>query len=471
MKLFTRLLLLFLLVAVLPLALLGYLNLQDDEASLRQQALERMSGLADKKMNQVEDYLAERVQDVRLMVHSPQVMNEMPGMVAAYADRAGARYAAEDKLMRQYFRRYVDEAGWFYDLFLITPQGEIVYTQKHENDFATNLITGPYRDSQLALAFKTTSMTLEPRISGYEKYAPSRMPALFITVPLMLDGQFKGVLAAQLSNHLLHKVAMDATGMGLSGEAVFAQRDGDGVLFTTPLKYRADAALDFRVSQKSGHAIPMIKALTGASGEGIGLDYRGASVVAAWRYMPELDWGMVVKMDAEEVFASINRQRVVMLETLLGLLLFIGLVAYYFGRQLTDPLEDMALTAAEVARGNLDKQADESAPGELGQFAAAFNRMSQNLRALYHSLDDRIEERTRDLNISNELLQDEIVEREHIEASLRDTQQHLSNSLNDLRYQKFVLDQHALVVTTDLNGAINYVNEKFCALTGYSARN
>ena len=469
MKLFTRLLLLFGLVAVLPLALLGYLNLQDDEETLRQQVLERMSGLADKKMNQVEDYLSERVQYVRMLAHSPQVMNEMSGMAVAYADRAGARYVAEDKLMRQYFSRYVDEAGWFYDLFLITPQGEIVYTQKHESDFATSLITGANRDLQLAHAFQTTRMTLEPRISGYEQYAPSHAPALFITVPIMLDGQFKGVLAVQLSNNLLYQVAADATGLGVSGEAEFAQRDGDDILFTTPLKYRADAALDFRVSQKSELAVPMFKALTGTSGEGQGLDYRGKAVVAAWRYLPEMDWGMVVKMDADEVFASIYQQRIVMFETLLGLLLFIGLAAYYFGRQITVPLENLALTADEVARGNLDQQADESAPGELGMFAAAFNRMSQNLRELYHSLDDRIEARTRDLNVSNELLQEEIVEREHIEAALRDSQQHLSSSLNDLRYQKFVLDQHALVATTDLSCAINYVNEKFCALTGYTA--
>ena len=469
MKLYTRLLLLFLLVAVLPLALLGYLNLQDDQETLRQQALERMSGLADKKVNQVEDYLAERVQDVRMLAHSPQVMKEMSVMAAAYGDRAGARYAAEDKLTRQYFRRYVDEAGWFYDIFLITTDGEIVYTQKHEADFATNLITGAYRDSQLALAFQTTRMTLEHRISGYEQYAPSQTSALFITVPVMAGGRFIGVLAVQLDKKLFYQVATDATGLGVSGEAEFGQRDGDSVLFTTPLKYRAAAAMNLRMASSEIRNSPMISSLYGTSGAGVKPDYRGKQVVAAWRYLPELDWGMVVKMDADEVFASINQQRITMLETLLRLLLFIALVAYYFGRQITVPLQNMALTADEVARGNLDKQVDESAPGELGLFAQAFNRMSQNLRELYRSLDERIEERTRDLNVSNEQLQQEIIEREYIEAALRDSQQDLSRSLDDLRYQKFVLDQHAMVATTDINGSITYANEKFCALTGYTA--
>lgn len=52
---------------------------------------------------------------------------------------------------------------------------------------------------------------------------------------------------------------------------------------------------------------------------------------------------------------------------------------------------------------------------------------------------------------------------------MRDSQQHLRSSLDDLRYQKFVLDQHALVVTTDAAGAITYANEKFCVLSGYTA--
>ena len=469
MKLYTRLLLLFLLVAVLPLALLGYLNLQDDQETLRQQALERMSGLADKKVNQVEDYLTERVQDTRMLAHSPQVMHEMSVMTAAYGDRTGARYAAEDKLMRQYFKRYVDEAGWFYDIFLINTDGEIVFSQKHEDDFASNLITGPYRDSQLARAFHTTRMTLEPTISGYERYAPSQIPALFITVPVMVDGHFRGVLAVQLDQELLYRVATDATGLGVSGEAEFGQRDGDGVLFTTPLKYRADAAMNLRLATQEISNSPMVSSLYGTSGAGVKSDYRGKQVVAAWRYLPELDWGMVVKMDADEVFASIKQQRIIMFETLLGLLLFVALVAWYFGRQITVPLENMALTADEVARGNMDIQADESVPGELGLFAQAFNRMSRNLRELYHSLDERIEARTRDLNVSNEQLKEEIIEREYIEAALRDSQKNLSSLLDDLRYQKFVLDQHAMVATTDIRGAITYANEKFCALTGYTA--
>jgi PAS domain S-box-containing protein len=64
---------------------------------------------------------------------------------------------------------------------------------------------------------------------------------------------------------------------------------------------------------------------------------------------------------------------------------------------------------------------------------------------------------------------------ESLSALMRDlvrqhdeSQRDLHAALTDLAYQKFALDQHAIVSTTNLAGEIIYANDKFCEISGYS---
>jgi diguanylate cyclase (GGDEF)-like protein/PAS domain S-box-containing protein len=419
MRISQRLLLLFLLVAVLPLILLSFFNLRQSETTLRAETLGRLAVLADKKVAQVGSYLGERMRDTRSLAQSRQVVQAMPALLRAYEVGYGSMpYRQIARELDGNFSGVIGDGVLFHDVFLISPRGEVAYTYKREADFGTSLIDGPYRDSQLARAFRESRMTLEGSLSSFEFYTPSARPAAFIVVPVMRDGMFGGAIAVQLKIGKIYEVAEDRVGMGRSGETVLSTRlDAQHVMYLAPLNRERELDL---LHPRDYAKVPFImrEALRGTSGSGISEDYRGIGVVAAWRYLPGLDWGMVVKIDADEVFAPLARQRMLLLEALAVLLLFAGGAAFYFGRQISEPLGELARTADEMAGGNLDKRANEYVPGELGVFARAFNHMAEKLQAMYHSLEERIEERTRELNVTNEQLQEEIIERTLIEQNL-----------------------------------------------------
>ncbi|HZZ17123.1 MAG TPA: PAS domain S-box protein, partial [Candidatus Sulfotelmatobacter sp.] len=62
----------------------------------------------------------------------------------------------------------------------------------------------------------------------------------------------------------------------------------------------------------------------------------------------------------------------------------------------------------------------------------------------------------------------DISERKRAEESLRESLATSKMALKDVADQKFALDQHAIVATTDVQGTITYVNEKFCEISKYS---
>ena len=90
----------------------------------------------------------------------------------------------------------------YYDMFLINPQGQVVYTVFGETDFASDLQTGPYRDSNLAGLIRQVIASKEKgftNLADFAAYAPSYgAPASFIAAPIFSGSRLVGVLAFQM---------------------------------------------------------------------------------------------------------------------------------------------------------------------------------------------------------------------------------------------------------------------------------
>ncbi|WP_310451082.1 EAL domain-containing protein [Sulfuritalea sp.] len=395
----------YLLVAVLPLAGLALYYQASFETSLRKTVLENLAVIADKKVDKIETYIGERMSDAQQASHSAAVREAIASFGPAFR-RGGLRapdYLAAELRLREVLAGM--QGADYYDLLLIDSGGDVVFSVAREPDLGTNLRTGPWRDTQLAQGFELALGTLQTHLTRFKPYPPSgQRAAAFLVSPVLSEGVLIGALALQVDISQLEAVVTDRSGLGASGEVALAQRDGDGVLFTAPLNRKPDAAYRFRLALAET-PYPMQQALAGGRDTGIVRDYSGIESVAAWRYLPSLGWGMVVKTDAAEALAPVARLHRLSYLALGLFLLFSAVAAVWLGRSLSRPVRRLTAIAEDIAGGNLSRRAPSGGGDELGRLADAFNHMTDELVAARVDLEARVLARTAELAEANHQLQ------------------------------------------------------------------
>lgn len=216
-----------------------------------------------------------------------------------------------------------------------------------------------------------------------------------------------------------------------------------------PLEYRIEAR-------------PASLAASGKDGLIEAKDYRGKTVLAAYRHVrmsPEFGWGLVVKCDKDELFAMVREElKYTALTGVFGILavvLLTGLVV----RRLTGPLLSLSDTANRVADGDFEARATVSSSDEVGVLATTFNSMIQGIQDSHRHLEERVHSRTAELNKANVELEAEIAGRKRTEQTLRDSEEKLRAVVET------AVDG---IVTIDARGIIQSINPAAEKMFGYS---
>jgi signal transduction histidine kinase len=113
-----------------------------------------------------------------------------------------------------------------------------------------------------------------------------------------------------------------------------------------------------------------------------------------------LDWSVLTTAPLNELLRPTKETAQVL--TYIGLFVtsLTVLIAYFFARSITQPLQRTAALAEQISRGNYSHRLEENIGGEIGSLAKSINEMAT-----------RVEERAAEITTRNEKLTSEIVER------------------------------------------------------------
>ncbi|MGC9526358.1 MAG: ATP-binding protein [Limnospira sp.] len=182
-----------------------------------------------------------------------------------------------------------------------------------------------------------------------------------------------------------------------------------------------------------------------------------------------LEWTIAVVIPEADFMEQIQintRITVALCLIALGVAIAIGWVT---GGWITRPVADLGQAAAALSAGDWDRKVGRSCTRELQTLARAFNQMRGQLRRSYHqlqdyshSLEEKVAERTRELEQKVEIAEAAVRERRQAEIALRDSEQKFSTAFHSA--------PHPITLSRFRDGIHLEVNESFCRVTGYEVR-
>jgi len=202
-------------------------------------------------------------------------------------------------------------------------------------------------------------------------------------------------------------------------------------------------------------------------GEYVG--FSGKQMLGASMPFYDSNWTLVVEQEKYELLLPMW----VMFLEQMAMLIVLGALSIYLYLRLQDKAIIHPLVRLQEAIEEVEKTQDFSKPiqldsrDEFGILANAFNRMSHNLDSVYRHLEQRVTERTEELQVLNEQIRGNLRISQEMQQKLAKSEQETKQALTELELQKLALDKHAIVSITDITGTITYANDLFCKISQY----
>jgi len=416
-----KLILVLVSVGLVPLIFVSWFLLEQSRETITRDVFNHLISVRDGKHSQILLLDRRTKSDIKVLAQSSHMGAALDAFSSAVQDGQidleqfdyfeSLEYGAS-------FRHFLKEYG-YYDLMLVTLDGDIVYSTKRESDLGQNILAPPLNDGQLATWLERGFE--QAVVTEFEIYLPSGSRVIsFLLAPIDQGSGAVGAVVLKMTNRALNEIMLERSGMGKSGEAYLV--GPDNLMRSDSFLDRVNRSVDSSFEKPEFGSVDTIAsraALAGDTGHDIIADYRGIPVLSA--YLPVKfgaeTYALLAEIDEAEAFGSIENLQYLVGALAVAIAVLILAFAYVIANIVTRPILMLTQSSIEIAKGNLDQAIDIRRDDELGMLSDNFDQMRlsirakileveenrQALRQTNETLEERVEDRTKELEAALEI--------------------------------------------------------------------
>ena len=382
MKLTPKITLVFVLYATALLVSVALLAYYSGKNSLRSATVSELQSTGIEKSGALNQWVEQRRADIEILASYPATITNAMVMLSASHGSAEAQ-TAHDRFVKD-VQPQVQGGEFPVVMLLDASTGQVMAATDPSEE-------GKFKEDRLFFI----NGKVKPYLQNVYYSISSQGPAMTAAAPVLSpDGKLLGVLAGRLNLDEMNAIINRRTDLWHTEEAFLVNASN---LFVTQPRLSPNPS----VLQHGIHTIAVNRCLTGSIGTVSDLDYRGVPALIVYRWLPERNLCLIVKIDQAEALApAYNFGHKVAAISALALLVAI-LLAGVFSRSITRPIKALQSWVVRFGQGEQDIRLPVKAHDELGTLAREFNRMAESLAekdARLHEyateLERKVEERT-----------------------------------------------------------------------------
>ncbi len=372
----TRLLISFVLMTLLSIiAITGSAVLLSWQSG-RQQAIERLEAVATQTETEIKAWADTLHSTLSIMLIEEETRAGMVQLLQTVPPTPAPDQDAYHKIHRL-FESTAQEVPILEELFIVNLEGRVILSTNSRQEGLIYLDrTFPQRSQE--------GPAIQPPI-----YDPTLGRTTIIASRPILDAQGRavGILAGRTGLPALDDIVARASDPGKTDALYLVGADRRLLASLQP-------GLRNVIVRTRG-----VNAALGTRGSGSEMydDDSGESVIGVYRWLPELEVALVAEQRQATVLGTIRP----LILSNVGIALVASLIAVgaslLITRSIAGPLGKLAHTASQVAAGDFTRSVEVEREDEIGALAEAFNQMNARLYELISSLEQRVSDRTQEL--------------------------------------------------------------------------